>query len=214
MPEIIETIVYQLHELGPRAKAEARDWYRQRAYDHDWFEFAYDDFEEICVFLGITLARRSVRLFGGGTRGAPQILFSGFSSQGDGACFEGTYRYARDASANLKAHAPKETWLHMIADQLQTLQQHNFYQLRADIRHRGRYYHEYCMDITVERSAANGQEMTADADEALIELFRDLARWLYRRLEREYDDLNSDEVVDEGIRANEYTFTETGRRFG
>ena len=32
--------------------------------------------------------------------------------------------------------------------------------------------------------------------------------------EREYDYLTSDEAVDESLRANEYTFTEAGRRFG
>ena len=48
----------------------------------------------------------------------------------------------------------------------------------------------------------------------LIEALRDLARWLYRQLESEYDYLSSDEVVDETIAANEYTFTARGRRFG
>ena len=48
----------------------------------------------------------------------------------------------------------------------------------------------------------------------MIEALRDLARWLYRQLEREYDYLTSDESVDDAIRANNYTFTETGRRFG
>ena len=56
--------------------------------------------------------------------------------------------------------------------------------------------------------------MTADAEEVVIEALRDLARWLYRQLEREYDYLSSDEVVDEAIIANGYTFTEAGRRFG
>lgn len=43
---------------------------------------------------------------------------------------------------------------------------------------------------------------------------RDLSRWLYRQLQAEYDHLTSDEVIEEGIIANEYTFTELGRRFG
>jgi len=47
----------------------------------------------------------------------------------------------------------------------------------------------------------------------LTEQLRDLARWLYRQLEREYDYQTSDDEVDEAIRANDYTFTEDGRRF-
>ena len=56
--------------------------------------------------------------------------------------------------------------------------------------------------------------MTSDAEETVIEALRDLARWLYRQLEREYDHLSSDEAVDETITANEYTFTDAGGRFG
>jgi hypothetical protein len=56
--------------------------------------------------------------------------------------------------------------------------------------------------------------MTADAEKVVIEALRDLARWLYRQLESEYTHLTSDEVVDDAILANQYTFTETGKRFG
>ena len=48
----------------------------------------------------------------------------------------------------------------------------------------------------------------------MAEIFRDLARWLYRQLQAEYDLLTSDEAIEEGIIVNEYTFTEAGRRFG
>jgi hypothetical protein len=55
MPEIIETTVYRLEELSDAAKDKARAWYRQVRFDHDWFEFVYEDFERICSILGIDL---------------------------------------------------------------------------------------------------------------------------------------------------------------
>ena len=70
------------------------------------------------------------------------------------------------------------------------------------------------MAISVERDSPVYQDMTAEAEDAVTEALRDLARWLYRQLEREYEFLSSDEVVDEAITANEYTFTASGRRFG
>ena len=70
------------------------------------------------------------------------------------------------------------------------------------------------MAISVERDSPTCQDMTEDAEDAVIEALRDLARWLYRQLERERDYLSSDEAVDETIAANEFTFTETGQRFG
>jgi hypothetical protein len=214
MPEIVQTTVYRLDELDESAKGRARDWYRQRAFDDDWYEFVYEDFETICEILGVRLKTRTVDLMGGGTRQKPRIYFSGFSSQGDGACFEARYSYEKATGTKIHEHAPLDAELHRIADELQAIQRRNFYQLRAEATHHDRYCHEYSMDISVERDSPAYQDMTADAEEAVSELLRDLARWLYRQLEREYEYQTSDAVIDEAIAANEYTFTEVGRRFG
>lgn len=214
MPAIIKTEVFQIGELSDAAKEKARGWYREAGFDYDWYDFVYDDFERVCDILGINLDTIAVRLFGGGTRRKPCIWFSGFWSQGDGACFEGAYSYAKGASGEIRSYAPKDTELHRIADALRSIQRRNFYQLSARISHRGRYYHEYSMDIAVERDSPVFQDMTADAEEDVREALRDLARWLYGRLDDEYEHLTSDEAVDEVIRLNEYSFTAAGVRFG
>lgn len=215
MPEIIHTTVYRLEELSATAKEQARAWFREGGcLDDCWFEFVYDDFERICAILGVELDTRPVRLYGGGQRRKPSIWFSGFWSQGDGACFEGRYNYARDAVRRIREYAPTDSELHQIAEELQATQRRNFYRLSATITHRGRYYHEQSMAIAVARDTADGQDLSHDAEEAVTEALRDLARWLYRRLEREFDYQTSDEAVDEAITINEYTFTEAGRRFG
>lgn len=213
MPEIISTLVYRLSELSGSAAEYAREWYRRSAPDDGWQEFVFDDFAQICAILGVDLATHPVRLYGGGTRQEHRIWYSGFCSQGDGACFEGRYRYATGASRAIRAHAPQDAELHRIADALANVQRRNFYQLGANIRHEGRYYHEYSMAIAVERGGATTQDMTSDAEVLIIELLRDLARWLYRQLEQEYWYQLSDAVVDEAILANEYSFTEDGARF-
>lgn len=214
MSEIIETTVYGLDELSDAAKEKARAWYRQVGFDDDWYEFVYEDFQCIAEILGLRLKTVPVRLYGGGTRQKPCIWFSGFWSQGDGACFEGRYSHAKGAPRKIRDHAPKDGELHRIADALQAIQRRNFYQLHADITHRDRYYHEYCMSISVERDSPTCQDRTADAEDVVAEVLRDLARWLYRQLEREYEYFTSDEVVDEAIIANTYTFTDAGHRFG
>lgn len=214
MSEVIETIVYRLEALSDDAKDKARAWYREGALDYDWFEFVYDDFERICDILGLRLKTRPVRLYGGGARPEPCIWFRGFWSQGDGACFETYYSYRKEAPRRIRSYAPQDVELHRLADTLQAIQRRNFYQLHAETSHRGHYCHEYCMAISVERDSSTWQDMTADAEDAVIEALRDLARWLYRQLEREYEYLTSDEAVDEAIIANDYTFTEAGRRFG
>ncbi len=214
MPEIIETTVYQLGELSDAAKEKARAWYREIGFEYDWYDSVFEDFQRIAEILGICLKTRPVRLMGGGTRQEPQISFTGFWSQGDGASYQAFYAFRKNATREIRSYAPQDTRLHAIADALLATQRRNFYQLRADVSHRGRYYHEYCMLIAVERNSPTWQDMTADAEDAVIEALRDLARWLYRQLERAYEYLSSDEAVDETIAANQYTFTKTGRRCG
>ncbi|WP_298281509.1 antitoxin of toxin-antitoxin stability system [Acidocella sp.] len=212
MPEIIETTVYHLDELTDPAKDKARAWYRDGVASEDWYEFVFEDFETIASLLGLELKTQTIRLYGGGTRQQPCLYFRGFWSQGDGACFEGFYRYKAGARQAILSHAPTETELHAIADRLQNIQRRNFYRVTADVTHRGRYCHEYSMDIEVTRG---GRPAVAAADEeGIAEATRDLARWLYRQLEREYEYQTSDEVIDEAIMANGYTFTLDGRRFG
>lgn len=70
------------------------------------------------------------------------------------------------------------------------------------------------MSVDVTRDSPSWQPPTADAEETVVEAIRDLARWLYRQLQTEYDHLTSDETIEDGIIVNEYTFTEGGRRFG
>ena len=214
MPEIIETTVYQLHELSDVAKEKARAWFREGGFDHDWYDAVYADFEQICAILGVVLKTNTVRLMDGGSRQEACIYFRGFWSQGDGACFEGRYAHAPRVSAKIREHAPEDATLHQIADALQAIQRRNFCQLRADVRHRGHYYHAYCMAINVERESPTGQDMTHGAESIVTEALRDLARWLYRQLEQEYEYQTADETVDEAITANAYTFTDVGRRFG
>lgn len=214
MPSVIETTVYRLDELADAAKDSARDWYRGQGLHDDWWDSVYDDFGRICDILGLSLKTRPVRLMGGGVRHDPCIWFSGFWSQGDGAMFEAWLSYRRQAARRIRDYAPIDAELHRIADALQAVQRRNFFQLRAETSHRDRYYHEYCMDITVSRDSPTWQDMTADAEDIVIGALRDLARWLYRQLEREHDWLTSDEAVEEAILANDYTFTDSGERFG
>ena len=214
MPRIVETTVFTIDELSGAAKENARIWYRQAGLHDEWYDFVYEDFEAICGIIGVTLGTTPVRLYGGGTRDKPQIHFSGFHCQGDGASFSGRYSYARGATKAIRAHAPKDEELHRIAEELQAVQRRNFFQLHSTIRQSGRYCHEYTMAIEVERDSPTWQPITDGAEDAVIEALRDLARWLFRQLRSEYEHQTSDDAVDEIVSVNEWTFTADGTRFG
>ncbi len=214
MPEVISTTVYRIDELPQGAKDRARAWYREGGFDHDWYDAVYEDFKRIVEILGIHLKNRTTRLVNGRTREDPCIWFSGFWSQGDGAAWEGVYSYRKSAAADLRAYAPKDKTLHRIVETLQAAQRQNFYQLRAEVTHRGNCYHAYSMAISVTRNSSAAAEITGNAEPIVSDALRDLANWLYRQLEQEYEYLTSDQAVDETLVANGYTFTEEGRRFG
>ena len=135
----------------------------------DWHESTIEDAKEIGKILGIDI---------------DNVYFSGFWSQGDGACFTGSYSYAKGATKAIRQYAPLDKELHRIADDLQELQRKHFYGLSTTVTHSGHYSHEYCTQFsTYDRD----EYADADTDEALIEILRDYMRWIYRNLEREYE---------------------------
>lgn len=210
MPRTIETTVFQFSELSDSAKETARNWWRElEAQDFD-AEFVIDDAQHMAAILGIEFDGQPVKLMGGGTRTKPTVYWSGFGSQGDGACFEGYYSYAKGAAAKIRKEAPEDKELHRIADALQECQRKSFYRLRARCKHSGHYYHSGCMSVDVTdfdypyRDIENGDD--------LIQALRDFADWIYAQLEREYEYRMSDECVDESITINEYEFDASGAR--
>ena len=209
---VVETNVFQYDELDDRAKERAREWYSRHVFEDscDW-EFVYEDAAEVADILGIDLRQRRVQLMGGGHRYEPSIYFSGFWSQGDGACFEGTYRYAKGATKKIREYAPQDKELHRISDELQAVQRKHFYHLIASMNHTGHYCHSGCMSVEVEHNEDRYRDI-GDAEEEITQLMRDFADWIYAALESEYDYQTSDEAVEEAIRANEYEFDENGDR--
>ena len=202
MPNVIETTVYQFNELNDRAKEKARDWFRNASAGDSFFsESTIEDAKEIGKILGIDI---------------DNVYFSGFCSQGDGACFTGSYEYRKGWKKALKAYVGGDSLPKLLAigETLQKAQAKNFYELTASATHRGRYSHSGCMAVDVERDSNNYQGMTDDAESDVTDELRCFADWIYSQLETEYEWINSDEVVDESIIANEYTFEIDGSRFG
>lgn len=151
-PKIIEKIVYTFDELSDEAKERARSWWREDCMDHNWWDSTYDDAEAIANILGITFDQKAVPRMDGKFNNHPKIYFSGFNNQGDGACFEGTYRYAPDWKKALLAHAPTDGTLLKIGEDLQSAQASAFYQCVARTKHRGHYNHSKRMEVELPES--------------------------------------------------------------
>lgn len=207
MPTKRSVTLYHYSELSDRAKAKARDKERESALDYEWWDSVYEDFTEICDCLGIELKDRG--------NGEKAIWFSGFCSQGDGACFEGVFRGNPDAVQDIKAHAPQDEVLHRIAqDLVEDVVVPNNGRLSVRINHTGRYYHDHSMvfeDAVVEDSEGSEEEMPDYQEETVTNRLRELARWLYKTLNEQYDYLKSDECIATSLSENGVLFFESGR---
>jgi len=204
MPVLKEVLYYTFSELSDHQKEMARERYRCHDTDYDWYTSVYDDFLNLCSLIGIEIGY--VSRSGSGTKRC--LWFSGFYSQGDGACFEGVYKYRKGALKKVTDAYPMDKELHEIIRNLQNIQKKFFYRLKAEITHRGRYYHENSMDIRVCNSVS-GYLCASPNAEAIIETaLRSLALWFYNQLEKEYDYITSDEVVDAALEESGAIYTE------
>lgn len=187
----ISVHVYQFDELSDKAKEIAREWYKKDYPDQGWWDTIYDDAKEAAKFLGVEIT---------------DIRFSGFWSQGDGACFIGRFR-SEDLKTldELKENYPLEGKLHTLLEQLHAVEHPAESWISIGVY--GHYSHSGTMTFD---DYGDGYE-----DEAFDEVkkcLRSFADWIYMQLEKEHEYLTSDSYVDELITAVEYWFLVDGSR--
>ena len=222
---IKQTKVYQYDELSDEAKEKARGWYRDvNCDDTYWSESVTDDAATIAEFLGLDINQTAYKTMGGATKYKPTIYFSGFWSQGAGACVEGAWSASDVKPDKLKEHAPQDEELHRIVDGLAEIAK-EYPDGSFTVKHSGHYSHSGCTRFNIELPCEAFDEAEYDSPEhtrldekisndgeTLKELARDFMNWIYKQLKEEWDYQNSDEQVEESIRANEYEFLEDGTR--
>ncbi len=197
MPRIKETTVYKFNELSESAKQHAIEKLYDINTDYEWYQFTFEDITTIGALMGIEIDK---------------IYFSGFSSQGDGACFVGNYAYKKNSVKSVIEYAPQDVELHRIVKGLLAIQKHNFYTITANVKHSGHYYHSRCTDIEVYKENNQGmQDYLSNSDnESITELLRDFMNWIYKQLNTEYDYLTSESAIIDTINSNEYEFDVDG----
>lgn len=185
--------LYAIEELGEAAKSRAIERHRHFCVQGDWFDYVMDDFVAVAAAIGFTIDRHS------------GVSFSGFYCQGDGASFRGRYDYSPGWRAALEAYCPTESEVFSIGSTLEAISGEA---ASAAITTSGRSSHEGSM--AAECWTADGDDSSNAATVIFLEAARRLAKWLYRRLEQEYESVTGDEYVAESLLANELWFTANG----
>lgn len=222
MTEVEEQTEFKFSELSESAKDAARTEHTSGEYlDYDWWDCTCEDAVRMAAILGITISTTNHTSPKGRNYETTDIYFSGFCSQGDGACFSGSYKLAPEASAMIRAEAPEDKVLHELADRLGMIQLtrklHGLDSFTAKVS-RGygswNYSHSGTMVIAIEfdpDSELEEEAGTIDAlDAAITQAMVDFADWVYKQLNNEHDWLHSDECVDE--RLAEEKFDEDGHQ--
>lgn len=179
----------KFEELTDDQKSKVIDNNRDINVDFDWHEFCIDDCREIGNILGFEMKN---------------IYFSGFHSQGDGACFTGGFSHNKGFLDKIKKDYSSEPTLIQIASDLHNLYRKSFYSVNGQITHRGHYSHERSMSLDIS-NYYNDIKGHVDENEWL-DVIADFANWIYKKLESEYEFQTSDEQVMESLVSNEIEF--------
>jgi hypothetical protein len=185
--------VYKYDELPEASKQKVLERYNGINTDHDWWEFTEKEVKIELTKAGYT---------------NPEVYFSGFWSQGDGACF--------DAGIDLdlwikvaKRGKKYRCLLKPIRD--------GYIEGRI-VKNSYGYHYSHSRTRDVEISEAHYIKLTPKQEAALDELEKEVeedrysrSNALYKRLEKEYEHLTSEEVIVETLMANDYDFTIDGK---
>lgn len=207
MPKTREVTVYEYDELSDKAKAKARDWYREGHSDFG-AEATIEDAVRIAALLGWEVTERSVKTVGGQTRTEPNVFWSLGYVQSDYARFDARLSYRKGCVKAVTEYAPKDETLHRIARDWAAAQKAVGYKAEGTVKD----HHYYGAQFEWSH-AETGESFDAETEKALSEPVRDFFQWIYDALRAEYEYQTEDAQVEEGIRANEYDFTADGKRY-
>lgn len=183
--------------VNDQQRSELIDKHWDINVDHEWWDCTYDEFKLEMLEKGITVA---------------DINFTGFWSQGDGACFTGTI----DMKVFLKVHNLEQefmgaTFFAGLGELYATI----------DRTHSSHYSHENTVEVTIQEDTYNEyddedlrcqvygkmadvlSEEWSRLDDEVTDVCRSYMRDLYNRLRNEFEALTTPEAIWETIVAND-----------
>jgi hypothetical protein len=191
---------YTFDELSDEAKEYAREKEREAQTDDNyWSEYVIDDAVRMAELLGIEINTHYVNTRGNHGRHKPNIYWSGFWRQGDGASFEGCYNCRPGSIGGVLAET-NDPELLRLAEALTAAQVKEKMVGREPLSATittgsSNYSHSYTMQCDIDQD----DDENVDDEHNLIGIFRAFADWIYKQLEAEYDYITSDKNIDEQL---------------
>ena len=215
-----EEPTYTYTQLSDEAKEIVKQWWYVNGAEHEWWDCAYEDFKRNGYDLGFVIDK---------------INFSGFYSQGDGACWSGQVDVATWLKTHTEDSIAREAWCALIAEE--------FCNKHFSIHFRGHYSHSNTMTcVGWDWVGENGEQdylyLTKpsifkgmhykelhnlirstdfpytdpnDIEEAAFNSAKDYADELYKQLREEYEYITSEANLIEMCDINDWRFDDEGR---
>lgn len=185
---IVKIKTYTINELGEEAKAKAIENCRDiNVMDAEDYNFPVIERAEGDL---LALGYHDI-----------EILYSGFWSQGDGACFTAQV----DIQKYIEAHKLKTKFRKLWEYEGGTI----------TIKHNAHYFYSTSTTVEADGFYYEDKKLGEQAD-ALVEMIEkereELGNKIYKELEEAYDNTTSDEAVIETIECNEFAFTKEGEQ--
>ncbi len=220
-----EVGVFLFNDLSDDAKEVALEKHRDWNTDYDWWDSTYEDVVTVGALIGIEIGTRDRHTRNNSVQ-EPDINFSGFWSQGDGACYSGWLHIAKleKAVAQVLTHVGPEDKILPLAKEGEELYQAitlRLVELRmhgVDLENDGLAGDEVLLDDRL-KIVSYGSYYSTKVDDCpgpddivkLIQSYvKDFASYIYDQLEQEHDYQTSDEAVGESLQANEIKFDADG----
>jgi len=187
--------IIELKERFPMTYKKVIEKNRDYNTYFEWYEYTIEDLKTLLGFCGFE---------------NPDIQFSGFGSQGDGASFSGTCDTSKINLHGLCEYAPKEDKFRKLATDIKNLTK-DFPDCKVILTryHCGGYVHENTIGYDAEYTGeVSGYENMING---VKDSCKSIMREIYARLENEYTEITSDSAIEESLDASECYFDENGR---
>jgi hypothetical protein len=191
------------HELSDEAKGKAVEWMQESNIEHYDDSCVIDDWKALLSKLGFIDVN---------------IWWSGFWSQGDGACFTGMWNAhwldmldsaadytSADRAKEIMAYPTEIRGLFKLLDPVDDDWMNDYDSpivTKCTLTHRGSYYHENSILFDFD----NGPPTPDDAMREFSEWCQDLMRMIYKDLEADYEWATGVECAVEHIEMNDYDY--------
>lgn len=197
MPQAISVMTYDFNELSESSKLTAIDNHRYELLQYDdWDDCILDSWKEKLELLGFN---------------SPEINYSGWSCQGDGASFTAHVDLVKWMKANDCIELLVRARLTGDVDEID-------YVNMSIYRDCHRYSHEMTVSISTETYHADFkdsgiEDAIVELEETILENARQYMKEIYKDLEKEMNHQTSDETLKEYFSESDRPFLENGKDF-